>query len=91
MFPPRLASLPATSHAPQSRGVALQEIGRLDEGPAAKGRALRYRPDWRWLAERADSLWYPTMRLFRQTRYADWEGVFAEIAEALREKVGRTG
>jgi tetratricopeptide (TPR) repeat protein len=49
--------------------------------------ALRYRPDWRWLTDRADSPWYPTMRLFRQKRHNDWEGVFAEIAAALAEKV----
>ncbi len=36
--------------------------------------ALRYRPDWRWLEGRADSPWYPTMRLFRQTRHEDWDG-----------------
>ncbi len=49
--------------------------------------ALRYRPDWRWLHERTDSPWYPTMRLFRQTRHDDWDGVFAEIVAALGEKV----
>jgi tetratricopeptide (TPR) repeat protein len=49
--------------------------------------ALRYRPDWRWLDGRADSPWYPTMRLFRQTRHDDWDGVFAEIAGALGEAV----
>ena len=30
--------------------------------------ALPFVPDWRWLLEREDSPWYPTMRLFRQTR-----------------------
>lgn len=53
--------------------------------------ALRYRPDWRWRHEGTDTVWYPTMRLFRQTRHEDWEGVFAEIAKALGDKVGRTG
>jgi hypothetical protein len=32
--------------------------------------ALKYVPDWRWLLDRADSPWYPTMRLFRQKRRA---------------------
>jgi len=41
-------------------------------------------PDWRWLLEREDSPWYPTMRLFRQTRYADWDDVFERIAEELK-------
>ena len=31
-------------------------------------------PDWRWLTERADSPWYPTMRLFRQRTAGDWAG-----------------
>jgi Flp pilus assembly protein TadD len=44
-------------------------------------------PDWRWLLEREDSPWYPTLRLFRQSRPGDWEGVFGRIAAALRERV----
>ena len=43
--------------------------------------------DWRWLDERADSPWYPTMRLFRQARLGDWEGVFAAIAAELARLV----
>ncbi|MGB6602667.1 MAG: tetratricopeptide repeat protein [Steroidobacteraceae bacterium] len=47
--------------------------------------ALKYVPDWRWLLERADSPWYPGMRLFRQPRPGDWESVFAAIhAELVR-------
>jgi hypothetical protein len=49
--------------------------------------ALPFAPDWRWLADRADSPWYPTMRLFRQERPGDWAGVFARIAQALRERL----
>ncbi|HWY87217.1 MAG TPA: glycosyltransferase family 9 protein [Gemmataceae bacterium] len=45
---------------------------------------LTLAPDWRWLLERSDSPWYPTMRLFRQQRLGDWESVFAEMAAALR-------
>jgi len=40
-------------------------------------------PDWRWLLEREDTPWYPTMRLFRQARIGDWTDVVARIAEAL--------
>ncbi len=40
--------------------------------------------DWRWGLNRADSPWYPTMRLFRQKTFHDWPGVFAEMAAALR-------
>jgi ADP-heptose:LPS heptosyltransferase len=44
--------------------------------------------DWRWLAGRTDSPWYPTMRLFQQKTFGDWAGVIEEVAEALRAKVG---
>jgi hypothetical protein len=44
---------------------------------------LHYTPDWRWLLNREDSPWYPTVRLFRQTRQGDWAGVFRQLAEAL--------
>jgi Flp pilus assembly protein TadD len=40
--------------------------------------------DWRWLAGRDDSPWYPTLRLFRQARPDDWEGVFQRMTDALR-------
>ena len=45
--------------------------------------ALKFVPDWRWMLDRDDSLWYPTMRLFRQQSYGDWDGVFVEIRKAL--------
>jgi Flp pilus assembly protein TadD len=48
--------------------------------------AVPFAPDWRWLLEREDSPWYPTVRLFRQGRPGDWEGVFARMAERLRER-----
>jgi ADP-heptose:LPS heptosyltransferase len=41
-------------------------------------------PDWRWMLERADSPWYPTMRLFRQSAPNDWAPAFAAIEAALR-------
>jgi tetratricopeptide (TPR) repeat protein len=46
--------------------------------------ALPHVPDWRWLLGRDDSPWYPTMRLFRQSRPGDWEGVFKQIAADVR-------
>jgi Flp pilus assembly protein TadD len=49
--------------------------------------ALPFVPDWRWMLERSDSPWYPTMRLFRQKSRGDWAGVFKEIEAALREQV----
>ena len=45
--------------------------------------ALPFSPDWRWLLERDDSPWYPTMRLFRQTTIGEWPDVFARIASAF--------
>lgn len=44
---------------------------------------LPFSPDWRWLLARQDSPWYPTIRLFRQRRYGDWESVFEQILEEL--------
>ncbi|MEW6497054.1 MAG: glycosyltransferase family 9 protein, partial [Cyanobacteriota bacterium] len=44
---------------------------------------LSHRADWRWMLEREDSPWYPSMRLFRQSQPGDWAGVFARVAEAL--------
>lgn len=48
--------------------------------------ALSLAPDWRWLLERDDSPWYPTMRLFRQTRLADWSDVFKRMAQELESR-----
>jgi len=44
---------------------------------------LPYVPDWRWLLDRDDSPWYPTMRLFRQARRGDWDEVVARVAREL--------
>jgi len=44
--------------------------------------------DWRWMLDRADSPWYPSMRLFRQTEYGDWQGVMDEVTGALTEQAG---
>ncbi len=49
--------------------------------------ALPFVPDWRWMLDRDDSPWYPTMRLFRQKSRGDWAGVFQEIEAALRERL----
>jgi tetratricopeptide (TPR) repeat protein len=48
---------------------------------------LPWSSDWRWLLERADSPWYPTMRLFRQSSLGDWEEVFERVATELRKVV----
>jgi tetratricopeptide (TPR) repeat protein len=45
--------------------------------------ALPYAAEWRWLADRDDSPWYPGHRLFRQETPGDWDGVFRRMADAL--------
>jgi tetratricopeptide (TPR) repeat protein len=45
--------------------------------------ATAYAPDWRWMTGREDSPWYPTMRLFRQTKVGQWEDVFDRMARTL--------
>jgi tetratricopeptide (TPR) repeat protein len=44
---------------------------------------LAREPDWRWLLDREDSPWYPTMRLFRQERDGDWSAPIERMARAL--------
>ena len=46
--------------------------------------ALKDDAEWRWLTERADSPWYPTMRLFRQRTGGDWREVFEAMAARSR-------
>jgi tetratricopeptide (TPR) repeat protein len=46
---------------------------------------LPFSPDWRWLLDREDSPWYPTMRLFRQPQFGDWPSVVEAVRVALRE------
>jgi hypothetical protein len=45
--------------------------------------ATQFAPDWRWMKDREDSPWYPTMRLFRQTRIEQWGDVFQRMAAVL--------
>jgi hypothetical protein len=46
---------------------------------------LRHSPDWRWMLDRDDSPWYPTMRLFRQQTPGDWAGIISVVATELKE------
>jgi hypothetical protein len=46
---------------------------------------LPFCSDWRWMADREDTLWYPTMRLFRQPRRNDWTPVVERLAAELNK------
>ena len=46
---------------------------------------LPFVPDWRWMKDREDSPWYPTMRLFRQPSSGDWQSVMVHVEKALKK------
>jgi len=50
---------------------------------------LPFAPDWRWLLDRPDTPWYPSMRLFRQTEHEQWRPVIEQVAGQLRQLSGR--
>ena len=70
---------------------ALDAIVTVDSFPAhlagALGRPtwtlLHSEPDWRWMDDRADSPWYPTMRLIRQDRAGEWGPVVTQLVGEL--------
>lgn len=45
-------------------------------------------PDWRWQLEGAQSLWYSSLRLFRQTKLGDWQPVIQQVARELQRFKG---
>jgi len=49
----------------------------------------RYTGCWRSPLDRDDSPWHPSMRIFRQTRWGDWQEVVERIAAALADRVRR--
>ena len=50
---------------------------------------LPFAPDWRWMLGRDDTPWYTSLRLFRQQRPGDWDGVIDVVAAALHEGSSR--
>ncbi len=48
---------------------------------------LPFCPDWRWLTGRDDSVWYRSLRLFRQPQARDWESPLNHVAEALKDHI----
>ena len=77
--------------------TALDLVITVDTAPAHLAGALarpvwllnRFDTDFRWLLDRGDSPWYPTLRQFRQVRPAAWGEVIERVAAALHEKAGR--
>ena len=47
---------------------------------------IPYVPDWRWLLNRNDSPWYPSVKLFRQNRLSSWDEPILEITQSLLKK-----
>jgi Flp pilus assembly protein TadD len=46
---------------------------------------LPFDPDWRWQLDRADSPWYPTVKIFRQRKLGDWQEVMERVKKAILE------
>lgn len=47
-------------------------------------------PDWRWLLQREDTPWYPSVQLVRQLQRGDWSSVMQRLAQVVRELVAST-
>lgn len=89
-------ALDASSDDPLRTAAVMRALDLLisvDSFPAHLGGALgvpvwtllHADADWRWMKDRDDSPWYPTMRLFRQPRAGDWNSVVVRAAEELSE------
>jgi len=52
---------------------------------------LPWTPDYRWLLDRADSPWYPSVRLFRQTETREFESVLDRVRDELRARAAAFG
>jgi ADP-heptose:LPS heptosyltransferase len=50
---------------------------------------LPYTPDYRWLLDRDDSPWYPTVRLFRQSETREYASVIARVRTELMAAAAR--
>jgi len=48
---------------------------------------LTKNPYWVWMHDRPDSPWYPSLRLFRQTKTDDWRSVMQQVRDELFEKI----
>jgi ADP-heptose:LPS heptosyltransferase len=50
---------------------------------------LPYNPDWRWLLNRTDSPWYPTMQLYRQAQLGSWQSVLENVNVDLQRMASK--
>ena len=87
----RVASIEATADALPEVDLVITVDTMLAHLAGALGRPvwtlLAFAPDWRWMLGRADTPWYPTMRLFRQPAPNDWASVFREVRRALAARL----
>ena len=88
-----LATLKATADALMEVDLVITVDTMLAHLAGALGRPvwtlLAFAPDMRWMLERSDTPWYPTMRLFRQPAPNDWASVFCEIRQVLADQLRR--
>ena len=75
------------SQIPDLPACATAAILRGDPRSGPAWVMLKHDADWRWMSGRADTPWYPTLRLFRQTRPGDWSGVARAIAKSLAANI----
>ena len=69
----------------QDPGLAVAHLGGAMGKPVFL--LVKHVPDWRWMLEREDSPWYPTIRLFRQRDATDWTSTIERVAGALEQFV----
>lgn len=82
-----LNNLAETAAAVQAMDLIISVDSTLVHLAGALGKPvwtlLPYSPDWRWMLNREDSPWYPTMRLFRQPKPGDWASVITRVKAEL--------
>jgi tetratricopeptide (TPR) repeat protein len=87
-YPGTVQSFADTAALMQHLDVVVGVDTAVSHLAAATGRPTwimlnRYSTDWRWLLERSDSPWYPTVRLFRQPNYGEWRPVLDQVTKFL--------